>query len=173
VLLSWLIAASVVAQSQRPQAAAPNPSARVAAFTFAITSDWQFPRTNVIVAVDTHFGGIDGHPVIQSAAVVNRENREIAALLGTEVRTGRAADYLSCPSPGVCFAKTDQSVILVGGLFQGDSDVLIRVYTPGPNGKDRTSHSSTTSAIVQLKRWDSGWVATEYSKPPTTHVRPR
>ena len=173
MLLGWLIVASVVAQGQAAQSPAPNQSARVAALTFALKSDWQFPRSNVILAGDTHFGAIDGHPVRQSAAEVDRETREMSALLGTEIKTGRAAAYLSCPSPGVCFAKTDQSVIFVGGLFQGDSDVLIRVYTPGPVATDRTSHSSTTSAIVQLKRQDSGWVATEYSRPPRTLVRPR
>ena len=96
-----ILIALMLAPLQSPQApaipAAPSPYPRVAAVQFALQNGWQFPKTNVIVAIEAFFGAVDGHPDRKSINDQEKEALEIAKLLGPDVKTARAVQKLDCP----------------------------------------------------------------------------
>src|SRR5262245_44009247 len=102
---------------------------RLAAVRFAIENGWKLPKTNIVVVVETHLGAIDGRPVPQSDAQRLEETELIAKLLGPGAKTGAAKDYLSCRG-SICSTSTDAYVLVVNGLYQGETDVLINLHTP-------------------------------------------
>jgi len=159
-LLTVVISAALQAQKP-PVIPEPSPYSRVAAARFAIQNGWQFPKTNIVVAIDAFFGAVDGHPVRQSIADEEKEALEIAKLLGPDVKTARAASVLDCPTGRgrpPCYAK-DVTVVIVGGLWEGN--------TPG-SGVQMHSPGSMTQAVIDLERRDGGWVGTRYRLGPTT-----
>jgi hypothetical protein len=163
-LLTVVISAALHAAQRPPVIPEPSPYSRVAAARFAIQNGWQFPKINIVVAIDAFFGAVDGTPVRQSIADEEKEALEIAKLLGPDVKTARARSILDCPTGrSPCYAK-DVTVVIVGGLWEGN--------TPG-SGIQMHEPGSMTHAVIDLERRDGGWVGTRHRLGPSTLIRRR
>ena len=164
------LATNLIHQQSVPRPALEAlPSARLAAVQFAIANGWHLPKTNLVVALDTTLGAVDGRPIKISDEQQAAEASAIARLLGSEVKTGWATDYLDCPSRGVCFPKSTP-VLVVNGLFEGENDILVRLYIPA---EAPGQPIALTSAIIDVETRDTGWTGVRYRQAPETLRRIR
>lgn len=167
-----LVSVLLIATQSVAQAAGQESSTlpRVAAVRYAIANGWNLAEPNIIVILESTLGAISGRAVPQTEAQRDQEAAEIAKHLGPTARTGRAREYLDCPSPGICFTApgVTSKVLVVNGLFQGHDDILIRLYIPPTlnNGRDAMS-----KAIVDLERRGNAWAGLRYAEAPNTLVR--
>jgi hypothetical protein len=176
VLAALVIVAIAVSleASQAPSPVIPEPSpySRVAAVRFALQNGWPFPKTNLVVAIDAFFGAVDGTPVRQSVVDEEKEALEIAKLLNPNVKTARAASRLDCPTGRQPCYATDVTVLVVSGLWEGNTPgANIDMYSPG--GARSGDPSSMTLAVIDLEHRDAGRVGTRYRLGPSTLMRRR
>ena len=164
------------AQSPMPSSnLTPSWSSRVAALQFGLANGLRKPAGEIVVAEDAYFGAVDGHPAALSAEDTAREAREMAALIGPDVRVVRAIDYLVCQSRtnNGCWTSRNVSVIVVGGLYQGNTPGShVQFYMPGlPDNP--SSQASLTHAVIDLERRGDAWIGTAVRLGPSTLTRGR
>lgn len=164
-----LCSATTIVSGGTPQQRSSSP--RLAAARFALDSSWQIPRTDVVVLLDTAVGAVDGHPVYQSEQERRKETEDIARLIGPATKIGSSKDYLSCPGRGVCRAATNSYVLVVNGLFVGDTEVLIMLYTPA--SKNAGTETLTQALVALEQRGAADWAGLRYNLQPQVLVRRR
>ena len=165
--LAIVVASAHVTSQQAAQDAASSP--RVAAVRFALEAGLKIAATDAVVAFDTTFGWPDGTPVPLSDEQRVAEAKTIAAMLGPQVSVGRAGDFVKCPERR-CYAATPKVVVIVDGLASGESDIRVRVFSPGIGPSDP---GTLTSAVVDLVQQGVRWTGLRFSRGPTTVVTRR
>lgn len=144
-------------------------SPRVAAVRFALENGLKISTVDTVVAFDTTFGWPDGTPVALSEEQRAAEAKVIAGMLGPRVSVGRASDFVNCVERR-CYAATAKVVVIVDGLAAGESDIRVRIFSPGVDASDP---GTLTSTVVDLSVRDNRWSGVRFSRGPTTFVTRR
>jgi len=150
---------------QSPQAPTVYPSPRLAAVAFAIRNGYNIPRTNVAVANEVTYGGINDVKRLPTDRRTTlpleetlRDAEALAKLLGPDVKTGWARELLACPrNSSECTLTTGVSVFVVEELPNNEMGVNMKFYAPGKR---------MCMAGVEVQRQPSGWIATKFYAAP-------
>ena len=162
-----VVAGSHVAFQEAASIAASSP--RVAAVRFAVENGLKISEVDTVVALDTTFGWPDGTPVPLSEEQRASEAKVIAAMLGPRVSVGKASDFVNCADRR-CYAATAKVVVIVDGLAAGESDIRVRIFSPGADASDP---GTLTSTVVDLMVRGDQWTGVRFSRGPTTFVTRR
>jgi hypothetical protein len=167
LVLSWgFVCAPGLAAVTQHSPAMP----RLAAVRFAIENGWNL--RDAVVIVESTIAVVDGTPIKQSELEQVQETSAIANFLGEGTKTGRARDYLTCPSPAMCFPApgVSKKVLVVNRPMVGSSGVLVLFFTPAsPEGGRET----LTKAIIEVEQRSNGWSGIRYREIPKTLSRGR
>ena len=173
-----ILALGLTASAQSPSPSpSPTPtpvwSSRVAALKFALANGINKPTGEIVVAEDAYFGAVDGYPAPLSPEDTKREARDMAALLGPDVKVVRAIDYLICQgrAGSGCAPSRNISVFIVGGLWKDNTPgSYVQLYMPGLP-ETPSSQASLVHGAIDLERIGDGWIATRFRLGPSTVTR--
>jgi hypothetical protein len=166
VWISVMIASAAIAAQLRAQDSVA-PTAREAALAWVLTHNvLPIPRTNVAIVVEPDFAmrpsdlppGRGRPPTTRSAEVVALEAAALAARVGPDARTAPGREVLVCVRYD-CATRTAASVVQVrdpAPESAGVEGILIVLFSPGANRSERV----LWSAVIQVEKRDSGWIAT-------------
>jgi hypothetical protein len=156
----------------------PDLSPRIAAFRFAFENGFAIPRDSVVVAIEPRFGlhavtvghqaSVRDVPGADELPMLEREARDIAALIGSNVPTVASKHYLQCVNNS-CATKTRYTVVVVErpleppNQSQAGAGVTVVVYSPGATRSERAEQR----AMITVTRTIGGFSA-RFAQPGFT-----
>ena len=143
-----------------------DPSARLAALSFAKENGFEFPTDSIVVANESVVGR-GPTPVSriseQSSAAASRA---LAAQISANARAAAAVDFLECKQT-VCSPSGRMNVLVVSEPAESPEGVQVGIRLFSPGSQAEGFRPSITNAVIKIERRGTGWVGTGIDLGPT------